>query len=318
MAGCGSPGSRPAAAPQHAVVDAAPQAEPVITAPLWPQTAWVAVPVASLWNQPDLTRPVDAPDLAAQPDVKAWLAAMSYAQRLDLDSRLATQALLDDQVEVTGESGGWAHVVLPSQRGAVYPDGVAAWMPVSQLTFRPLAVSAQVATVSVPTARVGNLNLSYGTVLPVVETTPAGVAVDTAAGSAVVPPGDVRVGSLPAKGDAVVGEAERFLGLPYLWAGTSAYGFDCSGLTYLVYRQFGVTLPRDAADQAAAGHPVDRKDLQPGDLVFFDFGQGIDHVGIYAGGGKLIDSPKTGSNLEVIDLWHSDLAPYFAGARRYL
>lgn len=318
LAGCGSSPARPA--PTVPVVQAA--AAPVITAPLWPQAAWISVPVATLWDKPGLARPVDAPEVAARPDVGKWLAAMDYDQRLDLDNRLATQALLDEKVSVIGETGPWAHVVLPSQVGSVYPTGVAAWMPVSQLTFRPLAATPQVATVSVPTARVGALTVSYGTELPVVSAGSGGVAVDTAAGRAVVAPADVRFETLPARGaaagEAVVREAERFLGLPYLWAGTSAFGFDCSGLTYTVYRQFGITLPRDAADQAAAGRVVPRGDMRPGDLVFFDFGQGVDHVGIYAGGGMMVDSPKTGSKLELIDLWHSPLAPYFAGARRYL
>ncbi|HMC38552.1 MAG TPA: C40 family peptidase, partial [Acidimicrobiales bacterium] len=113
-------------------------------------------------------------------------------------------------------------------------------------------------------------------------------------------------------------EARRFLGLQYLWAGTSSFGFDCSGLTYTVYRQFGVTLPRDAADQARAGGPVARADLRPGDLVFFAFdGRTVDHVGIYAGNGLMIDAPHTGAAIETVPLWSPDLSPYYAGARRY-
>ena len=128
----------------------------------------------------------------------------------------------------------------------------------------------------------------------------------------------VRLSPPPASGAAVLSEAERFLGLPYMWAGTSGFGVDCSGLTYLVYRQLGVTLPRDAADQAAAGTPVGKADLRPGDLVFFAFGPQIDHVGIYAGAGLMIDSPHTGASVEEVPLWSRSLAVAYRGARRYL
>lgn len=286
--------------------------------PAWPRPAWVAVPMASVWDHRGSARTVDAADVSAEPRVAHWLAGLSLAQRLGLDYRLATQALLDDPLTVLGESGGWARVLVDGQRGSVYPHGAEGWVPVPQITFHPLPASGEIAMVSVPFAYASGLRLSYGTELPVTSMSASDVSVSTEAGTLVVRRGDVRIGHLSGGGGAVVREAERFLGLPYLWAGTSAYGLDCSGLTYLVYRQFGVTLPRDAADQARAGRPVARADLAPGDLVFFDFGHGIDHVGIYAGNGMMVDSPKTGSDVEVVALWKSWLAPYYAGARRYL
>jgi len=93
----------------------------------------------------------------------------------------------------------------------------------------------------------------------------------------------------------VVDIAKRYLGAPYVWAASGPNSFDCSGFTSFVYRQVGISLPHSSRAQINCGARVSRGDLQPGDLVFF--GSPIHHVGLYVGGGQMIDAPYTGANV---------------------
>jgi cell wall-associated NlpC family hydrolase len=106
--------------------------------------------------------------------------------------------------------------------------------------------------------------------------------------------------------------ALAYHGVPYLWAGASPSGFDCSGLILYVYQQHGVTLPHYSGSQFLLGTKVAAADLQPGDVVFF--GSPIHHVGMYIGGGYFLHAPRTGDFVKISKLAErSD----FAGARRY-
>ncbi len=109
-----------------------------------------------------------------------------------------------------------------------------------------------------------------------------------------------------ASGSAIVGEASKFLGVPYVWGGSSPSGFDCSGLVQYVFSQLGVELPRGSVDQSEVGRPVaSLAQAQPGDLLFFEPGQNgappgkPGHVGIYIGDDKMIDAPETGETVQV-------------------
>ncbi|MET9087936.1 bifunctional lytic transglycosylase/C40 family peptidase [Streptomyces sp. NPDC004237] len=114
--------------------------------------------------------------------------------------------------------------------------------------------------------------------------------------------------------------AQKKLGTPYLWGGngTADQGgrFDCSGLTKAAYASVGITLPRVANDQYNAGPHPSRNELLPGDLVFFSTdlsnSRAIHHVGIYVGGGYMIDAPYTGA---VIRFDPIDSADYFGATR---
>jgi len=113
--------------------------------------------------------------------------------------------------------------------------------------------------------------------------------------------------------------AMGFLGVPYRRGGNSAEtGFDCSGFVRAMYQQtVGLLLPRRADQQAAFAEKIDKKDLQPGDLVFFNtMRRAFSHVGIYVGDGKFIHSPRTGSEVRVEDMHDSYWQRRFDGARR--
>ena len=115
--------------------------------------------------------------------------------------------------------------------------------------------------------------------------------------------------------------AMGFLGVPYRRGGTTVdTGFDCSGFVKAMYEQtVGLILPRRANEQAAATQQIDRRELQPGDLVFFNtMRQAFSHVGIYIGDNKFIHSPKPGAQVRVEDMGLSYWAARFDGARRVL
>ncbi len=112
--------------------------------------------------------------------------------------------------------------------------------------------------------------------------------------------------------------ASTYIGVPYRYGGENRFGTDCSGLVRQLYRQaFGIELPRSSAQIATVGHPISRRELEPGDLIFFRRVMSINHSGIYLGDGMFIHASSSRgviySNLE-------DQSQFlrFAGARRVL
>jgi len=104
-------------------------------------------------------------------------------------------------------------------------------------------------------------------------------------------------------GAAIAQAAESLLGTPYHFGGADAAGFDCSGLALYVHERAGLAIPRTAAEQQRAAHPVPLGELAPGDLVFFRIrSRGINHVGVYAGGGRFIHAPRAGLAVRYGDL----------------
>lgn len=118
-------------------------------------------------------------------------------------------------------------------------------------------------------------------------------------------------------GSSVVATANQYIGSRYIYGGTAPSGFDCSGFTSYVYKKYGVSLSRTAAGQYSNGVAVSKGELQPGDLVMFGK-SGINHVGIYIGGGKMIHAanPSRGVTTDTINSGY--YGTNYVGARRIL
>lgn len=302
-------------------------------APCRSGTCWVAVTVATAWVEPWYPRTIDGLALGnpALPDT--WLSELTMTQKAWLVGKVETQAVYGTQVVVTDRRGSWSHVVVAGQPTNRDSRGYPGWIPTVQLTGTAPTTTQQYAVVRSPTAWVWSswsasgvagrkiMLASYDTTFPEVSATADYVEIRLIGGSTgTLRPADVvvhRAGSSwnPTRVQ-VLSEARRFLGLAYLWGGTSGFGFDCSGFTYSVFRAFGITLSRDADQQAVHGTPVSRTELQPGDLVFFRGSPGgpISHVGMYVGDGMMIDAPSTESAIRTEPVWWTS----YAGARRYL
>lgn len=125
---------------------------------------------------------------------------------------------------------------------------------------------------------------------------------------------------MPVNGSDIVQYAEQFLGTQYVWGGNSlTSGVDCSGLVQQVYKHFGLSVPRTTYDQIGQGKAIAMKDLQPGDMVFFDTDKNIsgpDHVGIYLGDGKFIEAPRPGKGVQISDMKSGYYQDIFMGGRR--
>ncbi len=292
---------------------------------------WVRVSVATVWDKPSSARPIDAPAVGDPAQIEDWLNTLNISERLGLDSRINTQVLLGAKVIVTGHRGTWTRVEVPDQIGSKYPNGIVGWVPRVQLTAVAPPTASREVIVGVPrtwlyTVADGVVGgrrflVSFDTELPVVGSVSSYTLVGLPGGAsaAIRDPALDPVRDGPVSGAAIVKAAREFLDVPYLWGGTSGFGFDCSGLVYALYARYGLDLPRDAADQQHAGTPIALNELKPGDLLFFagPGGRGpADHVAVYVGDGRVIDAPRTGASVELVPMTSLPVWADFSGAIR--
>jgi murein DD-endopeptidase len=122
----------------------------------------------------------------------------------------------------------------------------------------------------------------------------------------------------PSVGDEIALRALAQVGKPYRYGGADLEGFDCSGLVFYVHRELGFEVPRTAAEQYAASHPVNVHKLAPGDLLFFRTTKhrAVTHVAIYAGDGRFVHAPQSGRAIELRQLDDGYYGPRLIGAGR--
>jgi len=278
------------------------------------QRATIDVAVATLWKAPGIYRAIDRPSVTNPVEPIAWSKNLaSTASRVWLDSHVQTQALYGQTVRVLERRGGWVKVAVVDEPDPQDPHGYPGWLPASQLTTGFDGRGRYVVAVSrnAPLLVHGRtLMLSYGTRLPLVRWSGDFAVVRTPDG----------VGNLSGADDplrysaaSIVAQAERFVGVRYLWGGLSAWGFDCSGLVWDVYRAHGMTIPRDADPQFRHGAPVALDALRPGDLLFYGTQSYVHHVAIYAGRGRMVEAPDSAHSVRVVPVRRGELV----GARRY-
>jgi len=307
------------------------------------RTAYVDVGVATLWVAPGLDRPVDQPAVSNPSDVRLWLENMSLRQEQRLIGDLETQALYGQRVVILEDRGEWLKVAVKGQPTPRDAQGYPGWVPRRQLTFDTsldVYKGKPFAQIDTKNTKLYNdrglsrpfIKLSYATRLPVVGRSANAIKVATPEDGqkwlrATDATGYGSVAAIPEPtGRDLVRTAKIFLGVPYLWAGTSEFAFDCSGFTYTVHRANGIPIPRDTVSreeltQPLYGTPVyDYENLRPGDLAYFAYQNGagaIHHVGMYIGEGKMIHAPSPGTRVGIVDIVKSGWIKEYAGAIRY-
>jgi len=298
--------------------------------------AWAAVNVAAalLWTEPGTKRPHDRLMLGAATDPAAWADGMDDDMRLWLVGRVDSQLLYGERVVVTERAGDWLRVAAADQRTDKDGRGYPGWLPAAQVCASGVVLDElgwlAIAVVTAPLAvlyadaagREPVTGRSWHPRLPrlaaegpmlAVRRPDGGVGYVAAAAASPLSPA-------PFDGERLLAEARRFLGLRYVWGGTSAWGFDCSGLTLRLYGSQGIVISRDADEQAAGGLAVARDDLLPGDLLFFAGPGGtgdIHHVGVYAGGDMMIHAPNSRSAVREESFADGRYGEEYWGARRY-
>lgn len=300
-------------------------------------TAWVCnVPVATVWTAPEKVRPVDAQGLAKHPNLNNWLQSMSWEDQQDLISsnRIQTQLLYGEPVLIEEVVDDWAKIVALWQPCQKDERGYPGWVPVSQLKevgnltelgyARVVQNKAQLWTENFKPLKV----VPFNTMLPVKEIGDF-IRLQTPDGDALIMADAVEIGSTynqspNGSGLDIANLGAKFLDLPYLWAGMSSYGFDCSGLTYNLMKANGVIISRDAVDQVLDGNEVDpwsSESWHIGDLLFFAHEEGkgkIHHVGVYYGNGLMLHAPKPGKSVEIIELAGTKHEMELCAVRRFV
>lgn len=296
----------------------------------------VNVAATTLWQQPNIHRSMDQLSLSNPVDLESWTKRMNLTQKLWLGGKIDTQALYGQEVSILQSKGDWYQIAVMDQSTPKNKNGYPGWVPKSHISeYYPNYENCQVAIVDMKTTNLYQdtaftsqfTKISFNTRLPVLKVGSDWVQVHTPTGeNQYIRKQDVNIYSSekevpkPSQND-LVQTAKKFIGLPYLWAGISGFGFDCSGFTHTIYKRHGILIPRDSSNQIKQGTAISKSNMQPGDLMFFAYNNGkgrVHHVSMYIGNGQMIHSPNSEKSVEIISMNTEPYKSEFAGARRYL
>lgn len=242
-----------------------------------------------------------------------------------------SEVLYGDSVEVLEIVGEYARVTVPKQAYKNNPSGYPGWIMVKDLVPMPDGWSEALkqVVVSQSTATLNFINetqiaqvVSIGTILPLVEETSTQYKILTPDGIGYISKEKAHIldNTQINAVEQIIELAKSFLDLRYVWAGTSAAGFDCSGFVYTLFRTFDIWLSRDAQEQVFEGAVHTYKEAIPGDLLFFAYDEGngeVHHVGLYLGDDQMIHSQTPGSKVMITKLEGTTYQKELCAVRRF-
>lgn len=294
----------------------------------------INVPLALFWADPGKENIFKEISRQAALNPAAWAENLSIAERLWLVGKVETTALYGETVVILEKQDDWIRVAAVAQPTCQNKLGYPGWVLANQVYVCSAEFNSRHdldhAVVAVPKATLfadSGLTvscglLSYQTRLPIVSETGLSFHVALPDGTTgYLARNEIKTDNqLFFNSQAILREARQFLGLPYLWGGTSSDGFDCSGFMFRLYQSQGISIPRNASEQAKAGIAVAKENLCPGDLLFFardNCAEKIHHVGMFIGEGLMIHSPNSQSVVRIEPFETGIYGEEYWGARRF-
>ena len=284
-----------------------------------------------LWTTPE---PHEVKELLKKQERKETFYHLTDEAALTLyeDRLVDSELLYGEIVEVIENEGAYTKVVVPDQKNSQEPKGYPGWVFSDDLSILPenwtvalekIAIKKATAEVMFSSESQKKQCVSIGTILSVVGSDEATYQVITPDGTGTVVKESAQLlgTAIEEPAEQIIARAKNFLDLRYIWAGTSAAGFDCSGFVYSLYRTLGIWLSRDAEDQASEGMEVAYRDAQPGDLLFFAYEAGkgrVHHVGLYLGNDQMIHSQTPGSKVLITTLSGTNYETELCTVRRLI
>lgn len=267
------------------------------------------------------------PAFAVSGTVNTEGSTLRVRSQADTTGEILTQLSHGTTVEVlTSVENGWYQISVNGTKGYVSGD----YLVVNETEAASLPVEAEPVYVQVTTS-VLNVRSGPGTSYDKVGSVRSGQILKATAengwykidsgyiSAEYVKEVDASAASQSGKGQEIANYALQFVGYPYVYGGSSPKGFDCSGLTYYVYAQFGYSINRTASNQLSNGYAVEKSQLQPGDLVMFRQNgstKPASHVGIYIGNGQYVHASTPGVGVIISDLNDPYISSGYVGARR--